>query len=548
VNKVAGKNRKLITLQDVKKPQDVQLSAPDLNSYMKLPKPYDTVESQPALKEPKGSWTEKNITFLDGYAGIENLVRPETKEEERALVEKFLSGLEKILSDDTNRAMIQPLLLSLEYCAKCNTCSEACHIFEASGKNEIYRPIFRAEVLRRIAKNYLDKNRKLVRKWDENDPDLNWETIARLGELAYRCNLCRRCAQTCPLGLDNGLIAKEIRKIFSQEMGIAPKPLHEKGTMLQLKTGSTTGMTKPAFLDIIEFIEEDIEEKIGRKIKIPIDKKGADILLTHNAGEFMAWPQNPAAFAILFEEAGLDWTLSSEITGYDSVNYGIWYDDYQAKQIGTLQFKVARELGVKRIIIGECGHAHRAAAVSLDRSVTGEHYIPRESSLPLLWELTRTGKLKFDPSKNNFPVTLHDPCNYVRSMGIVKPQREILKVIAPMFREMTPHGVDNYCCGGGGGFAIMNSMNFAEFRNTVSTRKKFQQILNAFADTIDNPDIPKYICAPCSNCKGAIRDILEYYDATEKYNLQYDGLVELMVNALASMDRPYLEFLIEEEE
>jgi Fe-S oxidoreductase len=94
----------------------------------------------------------------------------------------------------------------------------------------------------------------------------------------------------------------------------------------------------------------------------------------------------------------------------------------------------------------------------------------------------------------------------------------------------------------------MNSMNFAEFRNTVSTRKKFQQILNAFADTIDNPDIPKYICAPCSNCKGAIRDILEYYDATEKYNLQYDGLVELMVNALASMDRPYLEFLIEEEE
>lgn len=271
---MAGKNRKLITLQDVKKPQDVQLSAPDLNSYMKLPKPYDTVESQPALKEPKGSWTEKNITFLDGYAGIENLVRPETKEEERALVEKFLSGLEKILSDDTNRAMIQPLLLSLEYCAKCNTCSEACHIFEASGKNEIYRPIFRAEVLRRIAKNYLDKNRKLVRKWDENDPDLNWETIARLGELAYRCNLCRRCAQTCPLGLDNGLIAKEIRKIFSQEMGIAPKPLHEKGTMLQLKTGSTTGMTKPAFLDIIEFIEEDIEEKIGRKIKIPIARAG----------------------------------------------------------------------------------------------------------------------------------------------------------------------------------------------------------------------------------------------------------------------------------
>ncbi len=545
---MANAKKKIIPLTDMSKPQDVQLSTPNLADYMELPAPYNTIESQPALKEPKGSWTESNITFLDGYAGIENLVRPKTKEEEREFVEKFLSGMEKSFSDDTNRGMIMPLLLSFEYCAKCHTCSEGCHVYPASGYNELYRPIYRSEVFRRIAKKYLDKDGKLIKKWDENDPDLNWETLARLAELAYRCNLCRRCAQQCPLGLDNALLAKEIRKIFSQEMGIAPKPLHEKGTMNQLKTGSSTGMSKPAFLDVIEFIEEDIEEKTGRKIKMPIDKKGADILLIHNAGEFMAWPQNPAAFAILFEEAGLDWTLSSDILGYDSVNYGLWYDDYQAKQIGTGQFKVAKELGVNRIIIGECGHAHRASMVSMDRGATGSYYVPRESFLPLLWDLVRTGKLKFDPSKNNFPVTLHDPCNYVRSMGIVKPQREILKVIAPQFREMTPHGVDNYCCGGGGGFAIMNNLNFAEFRNTLSTRMKFKQILDAFADTIENTEIPKYICAPCSNCKGAIRDILEYYGATAKYNLQYDGLVELMVNGLASLDRPYLEFLLDEED
>lgn len=537
------KNKKLITLQDMSKPQDVQLSTPDLDSYMKLPAPYDKPGSEPALKAPKGNWTETNCTFLDGYAGVEGLVRPKTKEEERVFVEKFLSGMEKIFSDDTNRAMIQPLLLSFEYCAKCHTCSEACHVYQGSGHNEIYRPIYRSEVFRRIAKKYLNSKGQLIRKWEEGDPDLNWETIARLGELAYRCNLCRRCAQTCPLGLDNALLAKEIRKIFSQEMGIAPKPLHEKGTMLQLKTGSSTGMSKPAFLDVLEFIEEDIEEKTGRKIKMPLDKKGADILLTHNAGEFMAWPENPAAFAILFEEAGLNWTMSSEIIGYDNVNYGIWYDDYQAKQVGIHQFKVAKELGVKRIVIGECGHAHRAAHVSVDRSIMGDHYIPRESCLPLLWELVKNKTLKFDPMKNNFPVTLHDPCNYVRSMGIVKPQREVLKVIAPQFREMTPHGVDNYCCGGGGGFAIMSSMNFAEFRNSLSTRMKYKQILDAFADTIENPEIPKYICAPCSNCKGAIRDILEYYNATTKYNLQYAGLVELMVNALVSMDKPFFEFL-----
>ena len=63
---------------------------------------------------------------------------------------------------------------------------------------------------------------------------------------------------------------------------------------------------------------------------------------------------------------------------------------------------------------------------------------------------------------------------------------------------------------------------------------------------MEDASTPKYICAPCSNCKGAMRGILEHYEATEKYNLQYGGLVELMVNALVSMKKPYLEFLDKE--
>ena len=55
----------------------------------------------------------------------------------------------------------------------------------------------------------------------------------------------------------------------------------------------------------------------------------------------------------------------------------------------------------------------------------------------------------------------------------------------------------------------------------------------------------KYVCAPCSNCKGTIRDLLQAYKATARYNVQYGGIVELMVNGLASMDRPYFEFLEE---
>ena len=519
--------------------QLIKLEACDL---MPLLEPYDKPGMQPKLTDPKPAWREKHCTSLDGYIGLDTLTRPKTKEEEDEFVRKFLQGLEKIFTDANNGAL-EPLLLSFEYCAKCNTCSEACHIYQASGDNELYRPIFRSEVLRKIVKKYFTKSGKLLGGFVGADIDVNWETIARLGELAYRCNLCRRCAQTCPLGLDNSILAKEIRKIFSMELGIAPTPLHNKGSMLQLKTGSSTGLVKPAFLDTLEFLEEDTEEKFGIKLKFPIDKKGADILLMHNAGEFIAWPENPVAFAILFNEAGLNWTLSSEVMGYDSVNYGLWYDDFQAKQVALGQMKVAKALGVKRIVMGECGHAHKASAVVGDRMTFGENKVPVESCFPLLWEMVEKRALKLDSSRNNFPVTLHDPCNVVRQMGIVEPQRQVIREICPQFREMTPHGVHNYCCGGGSGFAIMNSMNFPEFRDNVASRMKFNQILGAFKGKMEDASIPKYICAPCSNCKGAMRAILEHYDVTERFNVHYGGLVELMVNALVSMNKPFFEFL-----
>ncbi len=522
--------------KDISKPADIL--SPIL-TLEKLPGVYGEEGMEPGFKEVKDSWKEKYCTSLDGIVGIDTFEKPKTKEEEEQLVKGFLSGLEKLFTD-CNKGSLEPLQLTMEYCAKCNTCSEACHIFESSGQQEIYRPIFRIDVLRKIYKKHFSSSGSLG-SFVGADIDVTWEGIARLGELAYRCNLCRRCAQVCPLGLDNGMVTREIRKIFSMEMGIAPAPIHSKGSMLQLKTGSSTGLSKPAFLDTLEFIEEDIEEKTGRKIKFPIDKEGADIMLFHNAGEFIAWPDNPAAFAILFDEAGLDWTLSSEIIGYDSVNYGIWYDDAQAKKIAMKQLDAAKELGVKRVVMGECGHAHKAMMLTADRMTT-EEKVPVESWLPIMAEMVREGKFSFDPSRNNFPVTLHDPCNIVRQMGIVTPQREILQAVAPMFREMAPCGVENYCCGGGSGFAIMNSCNFSDFRNKVSSRKKWEQILNAFSEELEDKSLIKYICAPCSNCKGTIRDILHFYDASNKFNVQYSGLVELMVNALTSMDRPFFEF------
>ncbi len=528
--------------QDVSKPSEQMIK---LDNLMSLPAPYDQPGMEPDIKTAGDAWSKNYCASLDGIIGNDMLFRPKTGPEEKQIISKFLNGLDKLFYEESNGGYLQPLLLSFEYCEKCNTCSEACHVFKGSGEKEIYRPVFRSEVFRMLYKKY-KKGGSLWRRFLGGDIEINVEAVMRLGELAYRCNLCRRCAQVCPLGLDNGLLAREIRKLFSQEMNMAPKLLHEKGSVLQLKTGSSTGIARAAFLDMMEFMEEDIADRTGKHYKIPIDKKGADILLIHNAGEFFSWPDGPAAFAIIFGEAGLDWTLSSDIAGYDCVNYGLFYDDLQARKLALHQLKAARELGVRRIIIGECGHAHRASAVTSDRLVAGGDNIPRESCFPLLWDLVKNNILKLNPARNNFPVTLHDPCNITRMMGIIQPQRQIIKAVCPWFKEMTPNGVKNYCCGGGSGFAVMNSLNLQEWMCKVSCRMKFKQVLEAFQNTVENKSMIKYVCAPCSNCKGTFRNMLDYYQATSRFNIRYGGLAELIVNAMVEFNRPYLEFLNED--
>lgn len=504
-----------------------------------LPQGFTDTGVEPNWKPLSESVRQGCECELDNACAL-SLPRPKSREDEAVLVEAFVRGLQKLFEKENNWTFLQPLLLTMENCVGCQTCADSCHIFESSGRVEPYRPTFRSEVLRRLYFKYV-KGGGVLSTLQHGDLELNWPMIARLAELSYRCNLCRRCAQTCPMGADNALVTHELRKLFSQEMGIAPKELHERGSMLQLKSGSSTGMTPRTVRDNIDFIDDDISEKTGVEVHTPWDVEGADVLLIHNAGEILAWPENPGAFALILNAAGIKWTLSSELMGYDSINYGVWYDDAQFARVALRHAEVARKLKVNKIVIGECGHAHKALAVVADRLLQGGHDIPRESSLTLLREIVRSGRLDLDPRRNDFPVTLHDPCNLVRLMGVVEPQREILRRIAPQFREMTPHGVNNYCCGGGSGFAIMSPNNFGDWRAKVSGRKKLEQIVNAFGDCLD-ASTPKYVCAPCSNCKGQIRDLFVYHEVWKRHRIFYGGIAELIVNAMRKVKPGFIDW------
>jgi TusE/DsrC/DsvC family sulfur relay protein len=108
-------------------------------------------------------------------------------------------------------------------------------------------------------------------------------------------------------------------------------------------------------------------------------------------------------------------------------------------------------------------------------------------------------RIKLDPSRNKKPITYHDPCNQSRSGGLIDEARYLLKHAVKDYREMQPSGVDNICCGGGGGVITMSEFN--ERRLEVG-KIKADQIRATGA---------KIVATSCHNCVEQIFELNLHY-------------------------------------
>ncbi|UCD94316.1 MAG: (Fe-S)-binding protein, partial [Candidatus Zixiibacteriota bacterium] len=124
-------SERLTSIKDISKKTD-KLFTLDPTKLPKLPYPYEDWEDPPIPEISESKRAIRDVS-LDGVLNV-NIPIPETEEEKEKLVVKFLEGLRKLLSDNNNWMFLKPLMLSLDNCVKCNTCSEACPIFEMSGR------------------------------------------------------------------------------------------------------------------------------------------------------------------------------------------------------------------------------------------------------------------------------------------------------------------------------------------------------------------------------------------------------------------------------
>jgi len=162
-------------VRDISRNADT-LSPIDLKKILPLPPPYDQDDPAVLWKELTAEKRQQIDASLDGVSALA-LKRPADPAEERRLLHGLKAGLAKLVSSDDNWTFLQQLTLTLDHCTHCQTCAEACPIFETSGRNEVYRPSYRADVLRGLLARY-GPGGNPIKAALVGAPELNWNTFA----------------------------------------------------------------------------------------------------------------------------------------------------------------------------------------------------------------------------------------------------------------------------------------------------------------------------------------------------------------------------------
>ncbi|MGW8178233.1 MAG: (Fe-S)-binding protein, partial [bacterium] len=345
------------------------------------------------------------------------------------------------------------------YCTtntKCNRCAVSCPIYLTTGDPKDI-PCYRTNILLDIYRRYFTLGGQLKARFSGGS-ELTEEVIDEMADLFYRCTACRRCTRECPLGVDHGLITRLGRYILSL-IDIVPKALQVSvREQLQGETRNTSKVPKPALIDTLEFLSEEMEEMLGLKVDFPVDKSGREYVFFCAVSDYLMEPDTLMGNAAVLYAAGdwNRWTIGT--SNYDAINYGLFYSDWHLENIIKQLVQEVTRLGGKKMLIGECGHASRSAHDFVPIFGGPETY-PVVSFIEYTLDCIEKGKISLNSDVITERVTYHDPCNIARSGWIVDQPRQILKSFVREFVEMEPHGQENFCCGGGGGTVSIDELH-----------------------------------------------------------------------------------------
>ena len=399
----------------------------------------------------------------------------------------------------------------LEACTRCGRCAEACPYYLSTG-NPDYTPIWKVELLSRAyqqrftlvgkVKTALGFNKKI------SDEDIrDWSMID-----FNACSMCGKCAAVCPMGIEIPKLIGIVRAGVTSA-GYAPQGLVDKAKA-QDEFGSPNGDGAEAFGAWFASAEKETG------IKVPVDVKGAETLVIFTSLEISNKKSNLYDLAKILDKAGVSWTTSLEAR--DAFNMGKIIGDGKLKKKLLMRiYNTAIELGVKKVLVTECGHGFVALRDDLP-AVLGKA-LPFEVThiAEMLPNMIADGAIKVEAGKfaNGKTYTFHDSCKIQRTGGFFEEPRDALKVLVgeDNLKDMASNREEGLCCGGGGG---LRAIPEASDNRMSAFKLKLDEIRAVDADVV---------VSTCDNCQLQIKDGLNFY---QESGVEVKGLIELVANAL----------------
>ena len=417
----------------------------------------------------------------------------------------------------------------MDACVKCGSCTDKCHYFQGTNdpKN---MPVARQDLLRSVYRRYFT----FAGKWFPKlvgARDMTREVLDEWYSYFHQCSQCRRCSVFCPYGIDTAEISMAAREIMDR-IGHGQKYCNEILAKVH-KVGNNLGLPGPALKATLAEFAEEIEEDTGLPVKMPINEKGADILLVTPSADFFAEPHIDGlmGYAKVFHEAGVSWTLSTYAS--EAANFSMFIGSYaNLKKAAERIRDAALDLGVKRIIVGECGHAWRVAYAfwnttagvgsgaaaddeygqKLQKQLDHSYPIPQHIC-EFTHDLIKENKLRFNKEETDYRVvTFHDSCNVARATrmgdtpgGQFEIPRAVIKAACNNYVDMAPETIHEktFCCGGGGGLLTDDLMEI-RVKGALPRMEALKEVVEE--DKVTN------LAAICAICKSQFAKVMPYYD------------------------------------
>jgi Fe-S oxidoreductase/nitrate reductase gamma subunit len=348
-------------------------------------------------------------------------------------------------------------LLDLDSCTECGRCTSVCPA------NTVGKELSPRDIILELQKQLSDLRQPSASDGSEGSSahSIIGSHPALASEALWQCTTCAACVEACPVAIEQYPKIIDMRRFLVMEEAQAPRPIQDALASLEQRGHPFRG-TQASRTDWTEGLDiPDYNEVEEPEVLLWVGCGGA--LVDRNQ-------KSTRALAQLLQHAGVRFGIlgrNESCSGDPARRVGneFLFDMLAKQNIETLNSR-----GVKTVVTA-CPHCFNTFRNEYPQ-FGGEFDVYHHTTY--LAKLIGENRLQLDHDQVK-SITLHDPCYLGRHNGITEAPRRILNSVArePIV-EMAEHGMQSFCCGGGGGLSFVDEpagkrVNVERARQALST-------------------------------------------------------------------------------